>query len=97
MTIAKLEFGIAKSKQKEKNREALQRFLLPLQIVSYDERTAQSYGTVRYELEQQGIVIGAMDLLIASQAICSNVVLVTNNLGEFSRIPNLQVENWISQ
>jgi tRNA(fMet)-specific endonuclease VapC len=45
-------------------------------------------------LERQGIVVGSMDMLIASQAISLGLILVTNNVRELSRIPGLIIENW---
>jgi tRNA(fMet)-specific endonuclease VapC len=52
------------------------------------------YGQIRAELEQKGIVVGSMDLLIASQAISLDLILVSNNVRELSRIPGLIIENW---
>ncbi|MCT7952862.1 type II toxin-antitoxin system VapC family toxin [Ancylothrix sp. C2] len=94
ITVAELEYGAYKSQRIEQNRIALAQFLLPLEIVSFDEKATQVYGQLRATLEQQGTVIGAMDMLIASQAIALGLTLVTNNTGEFSRIQNLALENW---
>lgn len=95
ITVAELEYGVYKSQQKEQNQTALNQFLIPLEIVPYDEKAAKVYAEVRGELERKGMVIGAMDMLIASQAISLEVTLVTNNVNEFSRIPNLVLENWV--
>lgn len=94
ITVAELEYGVYKSQKQQQNREALATFLIPLQIISYDIQATQVYAQLRGELEKKGTVIGAMDMLIASQAISLQVTLVTNNLKEFSRIPNLLLENW---
>lgn len=67
---------------------------MPLEVLPFDQSTTQTYGQTRAELERQGIVVGAMDLLIAPQAISQNLVLVTNNERELSRIPGLILENW---
>ncbi|KOR38021.1 twitching motility protein PilT [Planktothricoides sp. SR001] len=94
ITLAELEYGIAKSQQSEKNRIALNQFLITLEIVKFDEKASNIYGGVRAELERKGLVIGAMDMLIAAHAISLDLILVTNNVKEFSRIPNLRLENW---
>jgi tRNA(fMet)-specific endonuclease VapC len=95
ITVAELEYGVYKSQRQEQNRAALSQFLIPLEIIPFDERSTQTYGRIRAELERQGIVIGSMDMLIASQAISSGLILVTNNVRELSRIPGLVIENWI--
>lgn len=94
ITVAELEYGACKSQRVEQNRAALNQFLLPLEIVPFQERATQTYGELRSTLERQGAIIGAMDLLIAAQAKSLGLILVTNNVREFSRIPNLTVQNW---
>ncbi len=95
ITVAELEYGAYKSQRLEQNRAALSQFLIPLEILPFDERATQTYGQVRAELERRGTVIGSMDMLIASQAISLGFTLVTNNVREFSQIPGLTLENWI--
>jgi tRNA(fMet)-specific endonuclease VapC len=95
ITVAELEYGVYKSQRQEQNAIALSQFLIPLEILPFDERATQTYGKIRAELESQGIVIGSMDMLIASQAISLDLILVTNNVRELSRIPGLVLENWV--
>lgn len=95
VTVAELEYGAAKSEFPAKNRQALEAFTLPLEIVSFDTAAAVAYGSVRGDLERQGIPIGAMDLLIAAHALSLGVILVTNNTREFARVQGLPVENWV--
>ncbi|WP_334941622.1 type II toxin-antitoxin system tRNA(fMet)-specific endonuclease VapC [Nostoc sp.] len=95
ITVAELEYGVAKSQQQQKNRTALLQFLLPLEIIEFNQASATIYGSIRSNLESRGLIIGAMDMLIASQALSLGVTLVTNNVREFSRIPTLPLENWI--
>jgi tRNA(fMet)-specific endonuclease VapC len=94
ITVAELEYGISKSQQQERNRLALTQFLLMLEVVKFDQVAATRYGSIRADLERRGLVIGSMDMLIAAHALSLDLVLVTNNIGEFSRIPNLKLENW---
>ncbi len=70
-------------------------FLIPLENVAFDQSAATVYGTIRSDLEKRGVVIGSLDMLIAAHAISLDATWVSNNLREFSRIPNLAVENWI--
>lgn len=95
ITVAELEYGVYKSQRQEQNRAALSQFLIPLEIVPFNEQATQSYGRIRAELERRGIVVGSMDMLIASQAISFGLILVTNNVKELSRIPELVLENWV--
>jgi tRNA(fMet)-specific endonuclease VapC len=95
ITLAELEYGVYKSQRQEQNRLALSQFITPLTILPFDANTTQVYGQIRATLEQQGIVVGALDLLIAAHALSLRLTLVTNNVREFSRIPDLTMENWI--
>jgi len=95
ITVAELECGAAKSLQPQRNREALEQFLLPLEIMEYDAAAAQHYGDIRSHLEKAGTPIGPLDTLIAAHARSLNALLITNNLGEFRRVPGLKVEDWI--
>lgn len=95
ITVAELEYGVAKSAAPEKNAAALQALLLPLEIVPFDAAAAACYGTLRADLERRGEVIGGMDMLIAAQALAAGLVLVTNNMREFTRVAGLRCENWV--
>ncbi|MFC1856823.1 type II toxin-antitoxin system VapC family toxin [Thermodesulfobacteriota bacterium] len=95
ITVSELQYGIAKSKHRKKNQLRLEEFLIPLEILVYDEKAAGVYGDIRFQLEKLGRPIGPLDLLIAAQAVSRKLILVTNNDEEFNRIKNLKVENWI--
>jgi tRNA(fMet)-specific endonuclease VapC len=95
ITVAKLEYGVAKSVAREKNAAALQAMLLPLEILPFDAAAAACYGALRADLERRGEVIGGMDMLVAAQALAAGLVLVTNNLREFTRVAGLRCENWV--
>lgn len=94
ITVAELQYGAARSRYPEQNRAALSQFLLPLMALDFDQAAADVYGRLRANLEERGQPIGALDQLIAAQAIAHNLTLVTNNLREFERIPDLRLENW---
>jgi tRNA(fMet)-specific endonuclease VapC len=94
VTLAELAYGVAKSQQKEKNSIALTSFLAPLEILPLSDKAAVKSGEIRATLEIKGQIIGSYDLLIAAHALSKNLILVTNNTGEFGRIPGLALQNW---
>jgi tRNA(fMet)-specific endonuclease VapC len=96
ITLSELRYGVAKSTHQEKNSKALDEFIIPLEVVSFDEDAAHVYGTIRATLEKTGTPIGAMDMLIAAHAISLGISLVTNNTREFVRIPVLNIIDWIT-
>lgn len=96
VTLAELEFGVSNSRDPRRNREALARFILPLEVAPFDREVTVPYGRVRAALEKRGSSIGAMDLLIAAHALSLGVRLATNNEREFRRVPGLRVENWLA-
>ena len=95
VTLAELEFGVAKSQQKEKNLAALEEFVLPLEIANLDGKAARVYGLTRAALEKKGKTIGPLDLMIGAHALSLGVTLATNNTSEFSRIKGLSVIDWL--
>lgn len=94
-TITEMYFGLAKSSKPNENTIALQEFLQPLVTLDFNSDDAVVYGRIRAGLEAHGQMIGAMDLLIAAIALSRELILVTNNEKEFSRIKDLKLENWI--
>ena len=65
-----------------------------LSVLAFDSDAAFEYGHIRHALKSQGNIIGANDMLIAAHARSMNLILVTHNTREFSRIPDLQLEDW---
>ncbi|OGQ00876.1 MAG: hypothetical protein A2Z40_00190 [Deltaproteobacteria bacterium RBG_19FT_COMBO_60_16] len=96
ITTAELWFGVAKSGDPVKNREALAGFLVPFEIAPFDESAAAAYGEIRAALEKAGTPIGSMDLLIGAHAVSLSVTLVTANSREFRRIRGLRLANWLT-
>ena len=90
---AELAFGVTKTGSR-RNRDALEKFLAPLDILPFDETAMGRYGELRAHLERAGTPIGPMDTLIAAQALALGATLVTNNQREFQRVPDLFLENW---
>jgi tRNA(fMet)-specific endonuclease VapC len=96
ITTAELWFGAAKSSDPERNRQALEGFLVPFEIVPFDESAAIAYGEIRAALEKAGTPIGSMDLLIGAHAASLGATLVTANIREFRQIRGLRTANWLS-
>ena len=97
VVVSELSYGVQKSRWKKANAELLREFQLDFQIKVYDEAAAHNYGLVRAALEKKGHPIGPLDTLIAAHALSLKMVLVTNNLREFARVPELKVENWVER
>jgi tRNA(fMet)-specific endonuclease VapC len=94
ITLAELEYGVARSRYPDRNRMALLEFLLPFTILDFDQKASAEYGRIRAVLEARGRPVGPMDLLLAAQAKSHNLILVTNNEKEFARVDALRIENW---
>jgi len=95
IVLAELMYGVSKSQHKERNLAALEMFLMPLEIVQFDAQAAEKYGDLRAGLERSGKIIGGNDLFIAAHSLSLDATLVTNNVKEFDRVPELHIENWI--
>ena len=94
VTVSELAWGVAKTGS-ARNRAALDAFLLPIEIAAYDLAAALRYGEVRAELAKRGRPIGPLDTMIAAHALSLGATLVSNNLREFERVPDMAVENWV--
>jgi len=94
ITASELAFGVEKSGS-ERNKQALNKFLAPLEILPYDEQAIWHYAQLRHQLQSKGKVIGSLDMLIAAHALALKAILVTNNVKEFKRVKGLIVENWV--
>lgn len=95
IAVSELTYGVQVSARPEQDFQALQEFLLPLEIAAYDEACAYQYGQLRAELKRKGRPIGSLDTLIAAHALALDIVLVTNNTAEFSQVPDLRLEDWL--
>jgi tRNA(fMet)-specific endonuclease VapC len=91
---AELFYGASKSQTPEATERKQALFLKPFASLSFDDMAAKTYGKIRAELEQVGMPIGPLDLQIAAIALAHQLTLVTHNIREFSRIPQLRLEDW---
>jgi len=94
ITYGELLYGAAKSEQRVAALERLRELVLLLPALALPESAAETYGTIRAELESKGEMIGNNDLWIAAHAVAAGLTLVTNNEREFRRVRGLKIQNW---
>lgn len=95
ISVAELMYGVSKSDNPEKNLDALEDFLEPLNILDFDYNAAAEYGPIKNRLFKMGTPISPFDMLIEAHAKSLNLILVSNNLKEFNRVEGLLTENWV--
>jgi len=98
IVLYELRYGVARSERRRENAERLRVFLSGnVTVVPFDEEDATVAGDLRAALEMAGTPIGPYDVLIAAQALRSGATLVTANVSEFARVPNLLWQDWSAQ
>ena len=95
ITLFELEYGVEKSQNPQRSKDALSKFFLPLNLINLDRSSAIEAAIIRAQLEKKGMPIGPYDLLIAGLARSRDMTLVTNNIKEFERVGSLHLENWV--
>lgn len=96
ITLAELMHGAEKSQRVSENLSAIEDFCSRLEVLPYGAKAAQHHGAIRAALEKLGLSIGVNDLHIAGHARSEGMVLVTNDVAEFERVPALELENWVA-
>ena len=94
VTLGELIYGAEKSSQTERNLSVIEGLAARLEVMPFDEKAAAHFGQLRAELAKAGKSIGPYDLMIAGHARALGLVLITNNLKEFERVPGLRLDNW---
>lgn len=94
---AEMYYGAERSKHVQRNLDAAEDFCRHFRSLPFDGRAARTYGRIRARLEAQGQPIGPNDFMIAAIALANELTLVTNNVGEFSRVEGLSVEDWAAE
>ena len=94
IVVAELEYGAAHSTDYEKNKSLYERFISNFVIIPFGKKCSKPYGKIRQDLNTAGTPIGGNDMLIAATVIANDGILVTHNVGEFSRIEGLVIEDW---
>ncbi|UFU02960.1 type II toxin-antitoxin system VapC family toxin [Ruania suaedae] len=91
-----LEYGVERSQEPLRNRQAVDELLSLVEILEFDTIAAMHAGRIRAVLASAGAPIGPFDSLLAGHARSLGLVLVTNNTREFTRVPGLEVEDWLA-
>ncbi len=99
ITLCELQYGIERHARRHPHLRAREQDLLstliaPFDVFPLDVNVVETYGKVRTTLEQSGASIGALDTIIAAQAMSLGATLVTSNAKEFQRVPGLALEDW---
>ena len=94
VVAAELRYGAA-WRGSERLSERIEAVLSALAVLAFDDLADRYYAELRTHLERRGTPIGPNDMLIAAQALASDLIVVSANVGEFTRVPDLRVENWL--
>nr|HDN00632.1 tRNA(fMet)-specific endonuclease VapC [Deltaproteobacteria bacterium] len=95
VTLGELVFGAEYSQQVERNLADIEALVARLEVLPLDSKAAYHFGQIRAALYIMGQPIGPYDMMIAGHARAAGLILVTNNISEFERVPGLLLENWI--
>jgi len=94
ITLGELRYGVEKSARPLENLQTLEHFAARLDVLSFSPKAARHYGQMRAELERAGTPVGPHDMLIGAHARAEGLIIVTNNIREFARMPGVRAENW---
>jgi len=95
ITLGELHYGAEKSVRRAENLTAIEHFVARLEVLPFGSKAAAHYGQLRAELDRAGTPCGPHDMQIGGHARSEGLVVVTNNVREFARMPGLRVENWV--
>ncbi len=94
ITLGELHYGVEKSARPLENLQTLEHFAARLDVLSFSPKAARHYGQMHAELERAGTPVGPHDMLIGAHARAEGLIIVTNNIREFARMPGVRAENW---
>lgn len=94
VTLGELRFGAENSSNSRANLLVIEGYAARIEVLDYDRDAAMQFAQLKVEMSKNQI--GAYDLMIAAHARSRGLILVTNNIAEFSRVPGLRVENWVN-
>jgi tRNA(fMet)-specific endonuclease VapC len=95
ITVMEIDYGLRLNPQKAKKISPLiEQLLEPITIIPFGVTEAEFAASIRAFLKNKGTPIGANDVLIGATALASNKIMVTANINEFNRIPDLRVDSW---
>ena len=94
ITLGELYFGIYRSEQIDKNLRRYRQLFRTLKLVPFTPAVSEHFGTIKAHLADRGEMIGDHDIWIAAHALVHGATLLTNNVRDFRRIPELRIQNW---
>ena len=94
VNYSELIYGLTKKDSKQ-YLPKVERIFENIKLYSFDKKSAKTFGILKATIQQKGIVVADMDLMIASIAMAYDEVLISNNLKHFSKIEGLCVESWV--
>ncbi|WP_404359923.1 tRNA(fMet)-specific endonuclease VapC [Methylotuvimicrobium sp. KM1] len=95
VTWGELVYGAENSEQVQRNLLDIEGFAARLEVLPFDAHAARQFGQLRAELSNAGRTIGAYDMMIAGHARSLGLIVVSNNVREFSRVSGIRLENWL--
>ena len=95
VTLGELEYGALRSNNSEKAMGILEELVNYIPVLPMSESVAKEYADIRADLAAKGTQIGNNDIWIAAHARDLGCTLITNNLKEFERVSDLQIDNWV--
>ncbi len=93
INYAELLYGL-KKRDNKKYLPKVEMIFNNIKIYDFDKKSASIFSTLKANMQTKGIVVADMDLMIASIALANGETLISNNLKHFSKIDNLELENW---
>ena len=97
ITLAELLYGAEKSARRLENLQAVEQFSARLEVLAFSPKAAVHFGQIRADVERLGKPVGPLDMLIGAHARAEGLIIVTNNVREFQRLPGVRVENWVDE
>ncbi len=97
VTLAELVYGAEKSARRLENLQAVEQFSARLEVLAFSPKAAVHFGQIRADVERLGKPVGPLDMLIGAHARAEGLIIVTNNVREFRRLPGVRVENWVDE
>ncbi|MBB5200577.1 type II toxin-antitoxin system VapC family toxin [Glaciimonas immobilis] len=95
ITESELLFGLSRRPEAKRLHVAVREFLRRVDVMSWDSAVAKHYGILRARMEGHGKILASLDMLIATHALSTGAILVTNERA-FDLVPDLQREDWTS-
>ena len=95
LVFGELLYGARASQKTEENLARLYQFLRIVDVVDFDQTSAEEYSKIRLALRKKGRPTGEMDVLVAAIALAHHAILVTDNVKHFQQIEGLTLENWL--